>query len=32
MPRFRQPEVARPLIEIVRKIDDIISSKQENWT
>ena len=32
MPRFRQPEIAEKLIETVRKIDDIISSKQENWT
>jgi hypothetical protein len=32
MPRFRQPEIAEKLIGIVRKIDDIISSKQENWT
>ena len=32
MPRFRQPEIAEKLIEIVRKIDDIIGSKQENWT
>ena len=32
MPRFRQPEIAEKLIEIVRKIDDVISSKQENWT
>ena len=32
MPRFRQPEIAEKLIGIVRKIDDIIGSKQENWT
>lgn len=32
MPRYREPEVAKKLIEIVRKIDEIISSKQENWT
>ena len=32
MPRFRQPEVAEKLIEIVRKIDAVIASKQENWT
>ena len=32
MPRFRQPEVAEKLIEIIRKIDAIIASKQENWT
>ena len=32
MPRFRQPEVARQLIDIVRKIDATISSRQENWT
>ena len=32
MPRFRQPEIAEQLIEIVRKIDAVIASKQENWT
>ena len=32
MPRFRQPEVAAQLIEIVRHIDAVIASKQENWT
>ena len=32
MPRFRQPEIAEKLIEIVRKLDAVISSKQENWT
>jgi hypothetical protein len=32
MPRFRQPEVASQLIEIVRQIDEVIASKQENWT
>lgn len=32
MPRYRQPEVAEKLIEIVRQIDDVIASKQENWT
>ena len=32
MPRFRQPEVAEKLIEIIRKIDEVIASKQENWT
>ena len=32
MPRYRQPEIAEKLIEIVRKIDDIITSKSENWT
>ena len=32
MPRYRQPEVAEKLIEIIRKIDDIIASRQENWT
>ena len=31
-PRFRNPEKAQQLIEIIRKIDDIIGSKQENWT
>jgi hypothetical protein len=32
MPRYRQPEVARQLIEIVRRIDEIIGSHRENWT
>ena len=32
MPRFRQPEIAEKLIEIVRKLDAVIASKQENWT
>ena len=32
MPRYRKPEVAKKLIEIVRKINDVIASKQENWT
>lgn len=32
MPRYRQPETARQLIDIVRKIDAVISSRQENWT
>ena len=32
MPRFRQPEVAEKLIEIIRHIDAVIASKQENWT
>ena len=32
MPRFRQQEVAEKLIEIVRQIDAVIASKQENWT
>ena len=32
MPRYRQPEVAEKLIEIVRQINAIIASKQENWT
>lgn len=32
MPRYRQPEVAEKLIDIVRHIDDVISSRQENWT
>ena len=32
MPRYRQPEVAVKLIEIVRQINAIIASKQENWT
>ena len=29
MPRYRQPEVARQLIEIVRKIDEIIGSHRD---
>ena len=32
MPRFRRPEIAEKLIEIVRKLDAVIASKQENWT
>ena len=32
LPRYRQPELAEKLIEIVRKIDAVIASKQENWT
>ena len=32
MPRYRQPEVAEKLIEIIRHIDAVIASKQENWT
>ena len=32
MPRYRQPEVAEKLIEIVRQINAIIASKQEKWT
>lgn len=32
MPRYRQPEVAERLIEIIRHIDAVIASKQENWT
>ena len=32
MPRFRQQEVAEKLIDIVRHIDAVIASKQENWT
>lgn len=31
-PRYRQPEVALQLIEIVRNIDEVISTKRENWT
>ena len=31
-PRFRNPEMAQQLIEIIRKIDEKIASKQENWT
>lgn len=32
MPRYRQPEVAEQLIEIIRKIDAVIVAKQEKWT
>lgn len=32
MPSYRQPEVAEKLIEIIRHIDAVIASKQENWT
>ena len=32
MPRYRQPEIARQLIDIIRQIDAVIASKQENWT
>lgn len=32
MPRYRQPEMAEKLIEIIRHIDAVIASKQENWT
>jgi hypothetical protein len=32
MPRYRQPEVAQQLIDIIRHIDAVISSRQENWT
>lgn len=32
MPRYRQPEVAEKLIEIIRQINTIIASRQENWT
>ena len=32
MRRYRQPEVAEKLIEIVREIDAFIASKQEKWT
>lgn len=31
-PRFRQKEVAEKLMEIIRCIDDKISTDQENWT
>lgn len=31
-PRYRQPEVAERLIEIVRQIDTVIATKQDNWT
>ena len=32
MPRYRQPEIAQQLIDIIRHIDDVIASRQENWT
>lgn len=32
LPRFRQPDIAVQLIEIVRKIDEVITSKQDLWT
>lgn len=32
MPRYRQPEMAQQLIEIIRHIDAVIASRQENWT
>lgn len=32
MSRYRQPEVAEQLIEIIRKIDAVITTKQEKWT
>ena len=32
LPRYRQPEVAVRLVEIVRQIDEVIASKRENWT
>ena len=32
MPRYRQPEIAQQLIEIIREIDAVIASRQENWT
>ena len=32
MPRYRQPEMAEKLIEIIRHIDAVIASRQENWT
>ena len=32
MPRYRQPEVAQKLIDIIRHIDNVINSRQENWT
>jgi len=32
MPRFRQPEIAQQLIEIIREIDAVITRKQDNWT
>ena len=31
-PKFRKEDVAKQLIEIIRKIDDIISSRSEMWT
>ena len=32
MPRYRQPEIAAQLIEIVRHIDTVIATRQERWT
>ena len=32
MPRYRQSEMAQQLIEIIRHIDAVIASRQENWT
>ena len=32
LPRYRKPEIAQQLVEIVREIDVIINSKSENWT
>ena len=32
MPRYLQPEIAHQLIDIIRHIDDVIASRQENWT
>lgn len=32
LPRYRQPDIAVQLIEIVRKIDEVITMKQELWT
>ena len=32
LPRFRQPDIAVQLIEIIRKIDEVITSKQDLWT
>ena len=30
--RYRQPDIAQQLIEIIQKIDGIITNKTENWT
>ena len=32
LPRYRKPEIAQKLVEIVREIDVIISAKNEHWT
>jgi len=32
LPRYRQPDIAEKLIEIVRKIDETIATKEKMWT